>query len=324
VESAAGGALSAASTPAPIRLNVVHSAIAGSQALLNVIQEAGLFGKHGLEIELANVGGRTATQALLAGEVPLIVTSGIEVVASGLAGGDAVIVAAGVNTLDTSIWTRGVMEPAGLRGRRIGISQLGDSTDFAARYAARRWGLDPASDIEILQTGQPGERLAALESGGVDATILQPPLTVRASKAGLRKLAEMADLGLEYQHTVVLSTRRRIAEDPESVERFVRAWSEGLYYYQAHPEQAQAAVGRFMRLEDAEALAETYAHYRRLYARPPYPTLPGLQTILDILAQDDPRARGPRPEDFVDVRFLDRLSAAGQFRAWEQQYPPAP
>jgi len=310
--------------PAPLRLHIVHTAVAGSQALLQVIQDAGLFGQNGLEVEWTNVSARGASAALLSGEVPLIVGSGAQVVASGLGGGDTVIVAAAVNTLDTSIWTRDVAEPAELRGRRIGIATFGDSTDFAARFAARRWGLDPTTDLQIVQIGQPPERLAALQSGAVDATIIQPPLTIQARQAGLRKLTEMADLGLEYQHTVAISTRSKINDDPEPVERFVRAWSEGVYYYSAHPEVARAAVGRFMHLDDPEALEETYTHYRRLYARPPYPTLEGIRAIIDVAADEDPRARTARPEDFVDTRFLDRLQADGQFQRWAEQYPAAP
>jgi ABC-type nitrate/sulfonate/bicarbonate transport system substrate-binding protein len=288
-----------------------------------VAQEAGLLAKHGLEVELTNVGGRAATQGLLSGELSAIVSSGIEVVASGLAGGDAVIVASGLNTLDMSIWARGVTQPAGLRGKRVGVSQIGESTDFAMRYALRQWGLEPGTDVEVLQTGQPPQRLAALETGAVEATIIQPPLTVRARKAGLQKLAEVADMGLEYQHTSLIATRRRLAEDPEPIGRLVRAWAEAMYYYRAQPEASQTAVGRFMQLEDPEALAETYAHYDRLYVRPPYPTLKGLQAILDVLADEDARARDHRPEEFVDTGLLDRLQQAGQFQTWEQQYPPA-
>jgi NitT/TauT family transport system substrate-binding protein len=194
-----------------------------------VLEDAGIFARNGLEVETTNIGGRTATAGLLAGEYPLVITSGAEVVGAGMAGADVVTVAVALNTLDTSIWTRDVREPADLRGKRIGITQLGDSTDFAARYAARRWGLDPTSDIQIVQVGQPPERLAALESGAVDATIIQPPLTTRARKLGLTKLADVASLGLEYQHTVVISTKKRVAEEPEPGARLVRAWTEGLY-----------------------------------------------------------------------------------------------
>jgi ABC-type nitrate/sulfonate/bicarbonate transport system substrate-binding protein len=321
---AVGGPGEPSSPPPLIKARVVHSAIAGSQAILQVIEDAGLFARHGLEVETSNIGGRVATAGLLSGEYPLVVTSGAEVVSAGMAGGDVVTVAVALNTLDTSIWTHDAMEPAGLRGKRIGVTQLGDSTDFAARFATRRWGLDPATDIQIVQIGQPPERLAALESGAVDATILQPPLTTRARKLGFTKLADVANLGLEYQHTVVISTKKRLAEDPEPVARFVRAWSEGLYYYRANPEPARASVGKFMRLDDPEALAETYTHYRGLYAIPPYPTLKGLQAIIDVFAETDERARGLRPEDLVDTRFLDALQTSGQFDAWDRQYLPAP
>jgi NitT/TauT family transport system substrate-binding protein len=315
-----------AATPplAPVAVRVMHNAVAGSQALLQVIQDAGLFTQHGLAVEISNATPRATTAALLAGEVPLMVSSGIHPVSAGLAGGDTVIISGGISTLDSSLWTSEVLEPEGLRGRRIGVSTFGDAADFAARFAAKRWGLDPTRDLEILQTGQPAERLAALQAGAVDATIIQPPLTVVARKAGLHQLAEMADLGLEYQHTGVVTTRARLAADADVLERFVGAWAEGVYYYRAQPEAARAAVGRFMNLEDPDALAETYERYIKWYARPPYPTLSGIQSILDQLAEgEDPRARTAWPEEFVDNRFLDKLSAAGQFQRWDQQYPAA-
>jgi NitT/TauT family transport system substrate-binding protein len=302
----------------------MHSAVSGSQALLSVVQEAGLFTRQGLEVEVVTGTPRTASAGLIAGESPIVVGSGAQLVATGLAGGDVVMVASAVNMMDTSIWTRDVTDPVGLRGRRIGISVLGDSTDLAARFAARRWGLDPTTDWQIVQVGQPGERLAALEAGAVDATIIQPPQTVRARQTGLRKLAEMADLGMEYQHTGVLTTRGRIADEPALVDRFVRAWAEGVYYYGANPRQAREAVGHFMRLDDADALEETYRHYRTLYVRPPYPTLQGIQSVLDAAVDEDPRALGVRPETFVDTRFLDALAAEGQFQTWEQEYRMAP
>ncbi len=309
--------------PAPIPVRVLHSAVSGSQALLNVIQEGGLFAQHGLVVEISNASPRATIASLLSGEVPLVISSGVHVVSAGLAGGDTVIVAGGLGTVDLSLWTREALDPAGLRGRRIGVSTFGDAPDFAARFALRRWGLDPNRDVEILQTGQPPERLTALQAGAVDATILQPPLTTLARRAGFYQLAQIADLGLEYQHTCVVTTRARLAAEPEVVERFVSAWSEGVYYYRARPEAARAAVGRFMGLEDPEALAETYEQYNQWYSRPPYPTLRGVQTVLDQLVESgDERARTARPEDFVDTRFLDKLSASGQLQRWEQQYPP--
>ncbi len=319
--SAAAAPAAPTAPPALVPVRVVHNAVAGSQALLQVIQEGGLFTAHGLAVEVSNASPRSATAALLSGEVPLMVSSGIHPVSAGLAGGDTVMIAGGISTLDSSIWTREVTDPAGLRGKRIGVSTPGDAADFAARYAARYWGLDPQRDLDMLQVGQPGERLTALQVGAVDATVIQPPLTVLARKSGLHQLAEMADLGLEYQHTGVVTTRGRLAADADLLGRFVAAWAEGVYYYAANPDVARPAVGRFMSLDDPEALVETYERYIHWYARPPYPTMRGLQTILDQLAEGgDERAASARPEDFVDTRFLDQLTTAGRFQSWEQQY----
>jgi len=321
---ASSATVAQAAVPERISVRVMHNAVAGSQALLQVIQDAGLFTQHGLAVEIANATPRATTAALLAGETPLMISSGIHAVSAGLAGGDTVIISGGINTLDSSLWTREPLSPEGLRGKRLGVSTFGDAADFAARFAARRWGLDPTRDLEIVQVGQPGERLAALQSGAVDATIIQPPLTVVARKAGLHQLAEMAELGLEYQHTGVVTTRGRLTPDAPVLERFVSAWAEGVYYYRARPEEARAAVGRFMKLDDPAALTETYERYINWYTRPPYPTLPGIAAILEQIAESgDERARTARPEDFVDTRFLDQLQAAGRFAQWDRQYPPA-
>src|SRR5579885_2278049 len=91
--SAAGTAGSAAPAPAgeaaaappALAVRVMHNAVAGSQALLQVIQDAGLFTQHGLAVEIGNATPRATTAALLAGDVPLMVSSGIHAVSAGLA-----------------------------------------------------------------------------------------------------------------------------------------------------------------------------------------------------------------------------------------------
>src|SRR5439155_8319524 len=96
----------AAAAPPLTTIHVLHNAVAGSQALINVVNEAGLFARHGLAVEVANASPRATTAALLAGEVPLTIASGVHVVGAGLAGGDTVMVAGGIGTPDPSSGTR--------------------------------------------------------------------------------------------------------------------------------------------------------------------------------------------------------------------------
>ena len=42
-----------------------------------------------------------------------------------------------------------------------------------------------------------------------------------------------------------------------------------------------------------------------------YPTLPGIQTILNELTPKNPKARSAKPEDFVDMSFVKKLDDDG-------------
>src|SRR5262249_42558471 len=112
---APASATAPAGARAPIAIHVVHNAVAGSQALLNVIQEAGLFTQHGLVVEVSNASPRATTASLLTGEVPVMVSSGIHAITAGLAGGDTVIAAGGTGTPGTSLGSGRITDPAALR-----------------------------------------------------------------------------------------------------------------------------------------------------------------------------------------------------------------
>jgi NitT/TauT family transport system substrate-binding protein len=81
------------------KLHVGYSAQAGSLAPIWITKEAGIFKRHGLDVELLFIpGGPTAAAALLSGEVPITVGGGPAVVSSNLAGSDLVIIAGIMNT----------------------------------------------------------------------------------------------------------------------------------------------------------------------------------------------------------------------------------
>jgi len=51
-----------------------------------------------------------------------------------------------------------------LKGKPVGITSFGASSDFILRYALQKNGLDPNKDVSILQTGGQPEGLAAMAS----------------------------------------------------------------------------------------------------------------------------------------------------------------
>lgn len=296
------------------KMTVIHSVVSGSQAVLAVTRDAKIFEKHGLDVELRfAAGGPVAISALLAGEAQAAVMAGPTSVSATLGGADTVVIMALVNTMDHVMFAqKQIKKPEDLRGKKLAVVRYASADDFAARYALTHWGLTPGKDVVILQMGTQPTRLSALRAGTVEATLLQPPLTVLARKDGFTELAALADLGLEYLQTCVTITRTLIKTREDLVRRFVLAFVEGIHFYKTNKEASLASIGKFMNLTDREALEESYNTYAlKFTGRVPAPTPKGVQTILDSLAEKDPRARGITPERFIDPRFVRELQATG-------------
>ena len=296
------------------RMTVVHSSVSGSQAVLFVTRDARIFEKHGLDVDIRFIaGGPIAINALLAGEAQAVVMAGAASIAAALGGADAVVIMALVNTMDHVVFAqKAVQKTADLRGRKLAVSRFNSADDFAARFALRRWGLAPVTDVAILQIGEQPTRLTALRAGRIDVTLIQPPLTALARKEGFTELAKLSELGLEYLQTCVTTTRAVVKTREDLLRRFVLAFVEGIHFYKTNKQASVASIGKFMKLTDTQALEESYTTYAMtLTPRVPLPTLKGVQTILDDLTDRDPRARGARPEQFVEPRLLRELQESG-------------
>ncbi|MEK7378511.1 MAG: ABC transporter substrate-binding protein, partial [Candidatus Binatota bacterium] len=174
-------------------------------------------------------------------------------------------------------------------------------------------GLNPLKDVTIVQVGTTPDRLTALEARRVQATVLVPPTTFQAQKKGFYLMADVATLGLAYQHQGIATTRRFIRERPDIVRNFVRSYIEAVHRMKTDRQGGIKTLAKYLRLEDKEVLEKTYDNSISDNKLPPkqYPTLEGLKTILDQLAQKDPKAKAAKPQDFVDSRFIEEFDKAG-------------
>src|SRR6266568_9501674 len=133
----------------PNRLNLGYSSISGSQAILRVIKDAGIFQKNGLDVSLVLItGGSGIVQALIAGDLPVAVVSGEPSIVARLQGADTVILGGLINIIDFSIIAAPEIKKAqDLKGKKLAVSRFGSSTDFVVRYALEKWGLIPDRDV---------------------------------------------------------------------------------------------------------------------------------------------------------------------------------
>jgi NitT/TauT family transport system substrate-binding protein len=301
-------------SPGLQRVNVAYSSISGNNAPLWVTQEKGFFRKYGLDVQAILIeSGTTAVQSLLSGEIAFAHMAGAAVMQSNLRGADAVMIAGVVNTLVFQLYTdKSISRPDQLRGKAVGVTRFGSSTDFAMRYALERYGLEPGKDVTILQLGNVPAILAALEAGKLQGAMLSPPTTLRAKKAGFPVLADLQMLGLEYQHTGIATTRSLIKSKPELVRDFMRAYVEGIHYAKTHRKESLEILAKYLRTDDKDVLEETYELIvATLVPEKPYPTLKGIQIMLREMGAKDPAARSAKPEQFVDLTFIKELDGSG-------------
>jgi len=296
------------------RVNISHSAISGSQAILFVTRDAGFFKKYDIDLQIVFVAGAPPNiAALVSGDLDLTIFAGPAAVASNLEGADTVVLMTYINTMEHTFITRpNVKKPADLKGKKFGIARPGATDDYGVRVAFKKWGMDADKDLTFLSVGTQPSRFAAVQSGMVDGTLLQPPFTVRARQAGLTELASLGDLGLDYLGTSLATTRQTIQRKENAVRRFVRAMVEGIHYYKTQKEASIQSIAKFTKLTDRVALEEAYNTYAIKYmTRVPYPSLKGVETILEDLAKTNPKAKGADPKRFIEPRFLKELEDGG-------------
>jgi ABC-type nitrate/sulfonate/bicarbonate transport system substrate-binding protein/LysM repeat protein len=303
-----------AATPALQKVMVAYSSISGNNAPLWVTQEKGFFKKYGLDVQAVLIeSGSTSAQSLIAGDVTFAHMAGAAIMQSNLRGADAVMIAGVVNTLTFQLYTdKSISRPDQLKGKAVGVTRFGSSTDFAMRYALEKYGLDPNKDLTILQLGNVPALLSALEAGKIQGAMLSAPTTIRAKKLGYPMLADLQMLGLEYQHTGIATTRSLLKSKPELVRDFMRAYVEGIHYAKTHRKETLEILAKYLRTDDKEVLEDTYESITvNLVPEKPYPTLKGIQIILREMGVKDPTARSARPEQFVDLSFIKELDSSG-------------
>jgi ABC-type nitrate/sulfonate/bicarbonate transport system substrate-binding protein len=160
----------------------------------------------------------------------------------------------------------------------------------------------PGKDITLVQLGDQGSRFAALAGGTVQATVISPPFDLTAKKLGYRILADMADLGLHYQHEAVATSERFLVERPETARKFLKAFIAGIHIWMTDETKTKEILVKRLRIKDKE-VRTTYSPTKNS----PRKTLPNSRAWsfrLPILAAKwQTEAPSSRP---CQSRFIER------------------
>ncbi len=288
-------------------IRISYAGISGYNVPLWVTHEAALFRKYGLAEEFILIGGgSTNIQAVLANEIQFANVSGSAPIQAKLQGAEVVIIASSYNYIPYSLVVhKDIHSSAELKGKRIAIARLGGITEVAALLAFEKLGLGP-KDMTFVQAGPDSQRIPAVRSGAVAATIIAPPGLFAATSLGLNVLADLGDLGVKYPTSTMVATRSYLAQNRASVKKFLMAFIEGLHLYRQRRDLALSVTQKYTKLSDQEVLSRSHEYFVKNTSLIPW-TDP--VAIKNALPPDKIASR--KPEEFYDNSVIQDLVNEG-------------
>jgi NitT/TauT family transport system substrate-binding protein len=298
----------------PIKMNVITTGVSPTSLPAYIAKESGIFAKNGLDVQVVRATSGIAVVALISGESGIVEVAGPSIIRSNLRGSDAVFIAAGVVTLNYWLMSaKHIKRAEQLKGAVIGSSDLSGSSFIAIQFALRKLGLNPEKEATIIRAGGTPERLIGLQTGRFQATVLNPPTSFLAQKEGFNVLTDVT--GMPFQHNGVVTTKKFIRDHTEAVRSYVKSQIEAVHLMKTNRQRGIAILTKALKAkpEERELVEKSYnaSMGEEVYPYKQYPSLRGIQTILDGMVKEEPKAKDAKPEEFVDSRFVRELDDSG-------------
>jgi len=311
--AAAGSVPTAPPIPAqPSKITVAYSEVFMGILPVWMAQDGGFFAKHGLDVDLQYIASANAIAAVLAGQVQITSGGGSEAVSANSTGADLVAVATTIPTYPYVLEVAPSIKTVDdLRGKKIGVSAHGSSSDIATRVVLQRLGLDPDKDVNIVAVGSSQNRTAAMLSGAIDGGLDQPPGSLAEEAQGLHQLVDVAKLNLPTPNNTMIMQRSFLNANRDLVQRYVDAITEAVAA--AHKDRATSVsvLQKYLQIDDPTALNAAYDFYLEVGAVQPYPSVEQFNDAVNQLATDNPGVRNVDITKMIDRSYVDSAVQRG-------------
>jgi ABC-type nitrate/sulfonate/bicarbonate transport system substrate-binding protein len=309
------GILALPATVAAQKLMVGYSGVTAIQAPFWVMKDAGHFKQEGLDADLIYIASSsTMAQAMLAGEVLISTTNSQAIVDTGLQGGDLIAVGAFVNFVALYVIAAPeIKSVADLKGKPVGVSRFGATTDFGIQMYLKKHGLEPFRDVPILQIGGLPELAAALSKKSIYAAAMSYPMGLVAQQAGMKILANLAKEEIPFVHQGITTTGKFLRERRASAKALVRAYGRAVHFMHTRKEESKAIISRYTKVTDPSMLEGTMQYAYDFVEKIPQVKREAFQATLDESGKKNPKAKLARPEQFYDNSLVQELVKEGFF-----------
>ena len=276
-------------------------------------KEAGLLEKYGFDTEMVYVQGVQLVQVHVSGQLDLATISSVVYLQASVEGADLVQVAGAIDNQIMKLMVHpSITKPQDLKGKTLAVTRFGSLTDLIVRPALKNWGLEPQKDVKLIQIGRMPDMVAAIMQKSVDGGVISFPTSVQAEKLQLKTLLDFAEGGFELPASTVVVSRRYAKANHDVVLRFLKAYIEGTKRLLTDRELGIRALRKFGGISDRDMLATTYDLFTSRYIKKiPKINPKGVENSLNLIAENNPKAKGRKAEEFMDTSFMDELESTG-------------
>jgi ABC-type nitrate/sulfonate/bicarbonate transport system substrate-binding protein len=305
-------------TPASVNAQktvVAWTAVSALNSPYWIMKEGGFLKQEGLDVDLIYIpSSATVAQAMLAGEVAISAANSQVVVDSGLQGGDLVSMGAIINVV--AFYVMAVPEIKrieDLKGKPVGVTRFGASTDFGLRMLLSKYGLVAGRDVPVLQIGGMPEIASALSKRSIYAAPMSYPMAYVAEQAGVKMVANLAKEDIPFMHVGLTTTRKFVKENRGRAKAFIRAYGRAVHFMHTRKEEAKAIFARYTKVTDPGMLEGSLKYAYDFIEKVPLVKAKAFQVTLEQSALKNPRAKQAKPEDFFDNSIVQELVNEGFF-----------
>jgi ABC-type nitrate/sulfonate/bicarbonate transport system substrate-binding protein len=305
-----------------IKLNAGFATIGQGAGPMMVTWKAGLFQKHGLDIDKPRImgGAKGVLRGLVSREIQFGNLAAPAPLRANLKGeADLVFLTGGINQ-QFIMGRPGVDRREQLAGKKIGFVGDGGLNDALVKFVIQKLAAEGIKGLREAAIPAGGDQeLAALLSGSCDAIVITPPESIDAQRKGCKYLVDFAEYGLNYALGGIAARRDYVEQNPEITRKFIKAYVEGMHRYRTDREFTVGVQAEYSGIADRSVAEETYDLTQPGMPSVPYPVVSSLQTLLDFMANELPEAKDADAKRFVDDRFIRELDESGFITALSNQ-----
>ena len=241
------------------KVRIAYSAFSVAFLNLFMAENAGLFKKHGMDVELIQMAGPLPVAALVAGEIDYLTgfTTGLVAAAQG-----APLKGIMVTMRKPPFYIvaePAIQKPADLAGKRIGVDRIGSLQHLVARLFLKVKEVNP-DKISFIQTGSVSNTVTSLGQGAVSAALLSGPHNVIMTQKGFRQIGGADELPVHFPTSGLVVNNARLKSDAERIKVALRVMLESLEFSRSEKARVIGYIRDKWKL-DGKTAEEVYSQW---------------------------------------------------------------